>query len=119
MKILENILETLSTPDSQNRDWYGWVTNQCSHVLMGIIVGMFFPGAVIQMILIIALMIEMVDLFRVPTAATLKDSIIDITFWVLGGILYMFQDTPLIGICLISAGLLIGILPRLRKVLSN
>lgn len=117
MKVLNTILETLSTPDSQNRDWYAWTTNQMSHALMGVIVAMFFPLAALQMILIIALLIEMVDFLKVPTVETVKDSLIDIIFWVLGGILYLFQDAPVVGTCLICAGLLIGIFPRLRKVL--
>lgn len=117
MRVLNTILDSLTTPDNQNRDWYGWATNQMSHALLGVIVAIFFPSAPLQVILIIAVLIESIDFFRIPSRVILKDSIIDIIFWLFGGILVIYQHEPLIGTCLIAAGLLIGILPRLRKVL--
>ena len=37
MGLLRNILKELRTPSDQGKDWYGWATNQCAHVFLGVV----------------------------------------------------------------------------------
>lgn len=114
----QTILDSLDTPDAQNRDWYAWATNQMSHALLGVAVALLFPVYALQVTFLIAALKEIGDVIRVPTWATAKDSCIDVTFWMLGALLIVFGHAPLIGISLITCGLVIGIFPRLHKALT-
>lgn len=118
MKIFNLIYSSLSTPDSQDRDWYGWSSNQCSHALFGVIVAMLFPTAVLQMVLIVALLKETFDFIKIMTFKTFKDSIVDIWFWLIGGFLFINQENPIPTIIIFIFSLLMGIIPRARKLLA-
>lgn len=118
MSILSTILKSLGTPDAQERDWYGWATNQCSHALFGVFTALLFPLAALQMTLIFAVAKESLDIVRDMTTEKLKDSLVDISFWLIGAIVIVFPD-PVVGIILMVFGLIIGIVPRIRKLLRE
>ena len=87
MSYLKIIITALEMPDSQNKDWYGWSCNQCSHVLFGLFLAILFPSYALPITLLVAGLKELTDIYKVQTAKTVKDSIIDITFWMLGAVI--------------------------------
>ena len=80
----------LIEPDDFKGDWYGWLTNQASHALIGVVVmgvAWFIKAdiayAFATMVIVYALVIEgMFQGFRMP-----RDSIVDTWFVCLGGLI--------------------------------
>lgn len=118
MTWLTTFLKELKRPDDQGRDWYGWVTNQLSHVCMGAMGYSVIGG----FILIFALFKETADIKR---GGKFKDSLQDFLFWFMGVMFlhevqkqpYSFGD-PLIPIIVIAAMLLSGMIARYRRSLN-
>jgi hypothetical protein len=117
MSIASTIIKALSTPDSQERDWYGWATNQCSHTLFGVIIALVCPMNPYLATFIIASAKEIVDIYKVPTIETLRDSIVDTVFWMTGAIL--IAANPYLGILLLITFLSIGIISRIHRLPST
>lgn len=114
MSMFSAIFKALSTPDSQNRDWYAWASNQCSHALFGVFIAVLYPTNPFLMTFIIASLKETFDIARITTFNTMKDSLIDVSFWMVGASVVTLQD-PVIGIFFMIAFLLMGIVQRLRN----
>jgi hypothetical protein len=117
MSLLGRILVTLDTPDNQGRDWYGWASNQLSHVFIGAFIGLYFYnfgiGGATVLSVIMAVLKKISDLARVPTWNTVKDAWHDITFWVIGtlfitniGDVRVFAYLSIGGTALLLAGVL-------------
>lgn len=111
MSLLSTIINELTKPDAQKGDWYAWTTNQMSHVLLGVIGVLFFS---IPTVILTAISLELIDLFKKPTRAMIKDSLIDIYFWTLGCFLILYPYTSVV---LLFFSLLVGIISRYRKLL--
>lgn len=120
MKIFGAIIDSLETPDAQKRDWYGWATNQMSHALLGVLVALFVghgvAGIIVAMILA-GIKEKLVDIKRAPGKATVKDSVVDVIFTGIGASIIVFG--PLIGGSVLAISLLLGVYPRIRKVLRQ
>lgn len=114
MNILSTIVIGLAAPDNQGRDWYGWAANQMAHAMLGVIVALYFPNAPLEMALIIGALKECADLLRVPTMAAAKDSLSDVSFWVLGAWVACASDLTL-AVWFLAFALICGVIPRARK----
>lgn len=114
MNLLRNIITELDTPDDQGRDWYGWSANQLAHAMLGVIVALYCPTAPLWAAATIALFKEAFDFARVPTIRTLKDSLCDVSFWVLGAWVATASDLTL-AVWFLSFALICGVIPRARK----
>lgn len=114
MSLLSRVLRELERPDDQGKDWYGWVTNQMSHALLGVVVALHFPSAPLQMAAIFALLKETADMFR---GGKIVDSLVDVSFWVLGAMLIALNDKISATILIVFA-LVCGIIPRARKCIN-
>lgn len=119
MKLFLDIIKSLDTPDDQGRDWYAWACNQCSHAFLGVIVALYFQGAPLQVAAIIALLKETIDITRVPTLRTVRDSVVDVTFWVLGAWVASVGDYLTVAVILTAFALICGIIPRARKAVRR
>lgn len=89
MSIWTKIRDTLKTPDDQQDDWYGWVTNQLSHILIGLIITSIFcfiisPLVGFYFVLIYIVIKEILDLLMKFNLEYIRDSINDIIFQVSG-----------------------------------
>jgi hypothetical protein len=115
MSLFGRMIAELETPDEQGRDWYGWASNQMSHALLGVIVALYFPAAPLEMAAIVALLKETGDLYR---GGKFRDSLADVSFWVLGAWLVTAQDHNLALIALAIA-LVCGVIPRARKAAKD
>lgn len=116
------VLLELARPDDQGRDWYGWVTNQMSHVTLGMLVTVF---AILHLkfnpltpIFILATGKEIYDL---NNGGTFKDSFNDWVFMIVGGVLAdaLFDDdisSINISFFVIVVGLIAGLLPRIKNM---
>lgn len=79
----------LLIPDSFTHDWYGWITNQSGHFLLGIVV-----AAITRrwwLALIIAITFELLQWS--PDAV---DSITDVAFTVAGSIFYIAHNNAIL-----------------------
>lgn len=120
MALLPTILEELKKPDDQNRDWYGWVVNQCAHAFLGVIAAKLFPAAPIEMAFIISALKELGDFIRVPSFRTARDSANDIFFAVVGAWVLTAVGLQLyLALAVMIGALLLGVAPRVRKVLRE
>lgn len=93
----------LLTPDSFPDDWYGWITNQSGHVLLGIVIaaitGRLWP------VIVVSVTAEFIQ-----WSPDIVDSITDIAFTVVGGFFYItLSNVSLYGIVL---ALIAGVLQR-------
>jgi len=86
---------SLGTPDDQGKDWYGWITNQLGHAMLGLIFGGAillagggWVGAIVGN-LVLAAIKEIYDLSKKNTDkwAAIRDSIQDLFFWIIGSLL--------------------------------
>ena len=79
----------LLIPDSFEHDWYGWVTNQSSHFLIGIIVSAitrrWWPA------LLVAITFEILQL-----SPDIVDSITDVVFTVAGSVFYSTANNAIL-----------------------
>lgn len=73
----------LFEPDSFSGDWYGWVTNQSGHVLIGIVIA-WLTGRVWPAI-VLALAFELVQL-----SPDLIDSATDVLFTAGGAVFHIY-----------------------------
>jgi len=74
-------------PDGQNGDWYGWVTNQCGHIVLGLAIATLgllagWPWLVMP-VMAAALYFMMVEWFG-QGLALWRDSIMDTVFVMVG-----------------------------------
>lgn len=71
----------LLIPDSFEHDWYGWVTNQSGHFLLGIVIaaitGRWWPA------MLVAITFELLQ-----WSPDVVDSVTDVAFTVSGSIFY-------------------------------
>jgi len=114
MTVFGSVIKGLETPDDQGRDWYGWTANQMAHAMLGVIIALYFPNAPLQMAMIAALLKEGADIMRVPMAATVKDSLLDATFWLLGAWVACTSHLTLV-VWFLAFALICGVIPRVRK----
>ena len=118
MKIFSAIFRELNTPDNQNRDWYGWVTNQCGHAFLGVIVGLYASTHPIFAAIAFGGVKESADILRVPTKETAVDSLWDVVFWGLGAWVVSAQGEMLnVAVILMAFALLCGAIPRVRAAI--
>lgn len=115
MNLLNGILTELDTPDDQGRDWYGWASNQCAHAFLGAVVGVLFVSHSVLVAGAIATLKELTDIIRVPSARTLRDSVQDIAFWLLGAWVVSAGENLPVAIILTAFALICGVIPRARK----
>lgn len=78
MKIFPNLIKELERPDDQGRDWYGWASNQLSHVALGVM------GAVLFNIMVVLLFAAGKEVFDLYKGGKPVDSLTDLTFWGIG-----------------------------------
>jgi hypothetical protein len=103
-------------PDDFRGDPYGWLTNQMSHVLCGIVgawlVGLAgaSPLAVLALVTFASAAVETVHLRR---GGRLGDSVADVVFVVSGAVWHLEPGVPLF--LLIVVGLAIGVWRRLAE----
>lgn len=117
MSALRIIIAALARPDAQKKDWYAWATNQCSHTLFGVIIALICPTSPYLAVFLTASMKELIDIYKVSTLKTLKDSGVDVAFWMTGAILITMN--PYFGIFLLITFLSIGIISRIRRLPST
>lgn len=117
MTILARIIEELSVPDDQGRDWYGWSSNQLSHAFLGVVVALFYASAPLVAAALAALTKEAVDLLRGRTWRTARDSAWDVAFWMLGAWVATADDYLTTAVILTSFALICGVIPRARKAM--
>jgi MFS superfamily sulfate permease-like transporter len=126
MKIVTYLLKELERPDDQGRDWYGWATNQMSHILLGLSISavalpLTTPLLSLMWALGAAAIKEVSDLLR---GGNLKDSVQDLHFQLLGAFLAVFIFTNFCqGIWIVVATsalfLLCGVIPRVKKLFKS
>lgn len=80
---------TLLTPDSYQNDWYGWVTNQSGHFVLGIIISAITKR--LWPILVIAISAEVIQ-----KSPDIVDSITDVAFTLAGGVFYQYASNVLL-----------------------
>jgi hypothetical protein len=106
----------LGRPDDFRGDPYGWLTNQMSHVLVGIVgawlVGLAdtSPLAALAVITFASAAVEIVHLYR---GGRFGDSLADVVFVVSGAVWHLEPGVPLF--LLIVVGLAIGVWRRLAE----
>lgn len=116
MSILTSIVSQLRVPDDQGNDWYAWASNQCSHSLLGVLIGLCFPAAALVVVLAVSVAKELADIYRMPTLRTARDSAQDMIFWLLGAWAAIAGETIGIVIFALATALLCGVIPRIRHL---
>lgn len=89
------VVSSLSSPDDQGNNWYGWITNQFSHALLGVLIGgsvLLLDGGwywALTLNIVVSGAIETWDMTSAPQDGwrTLRDSIQDFSFWLSGGLI--------------------------------
>lgn len=114
--MLQQIIAELARPDSQKRDWYGWASNQLAHAFIGVALTVLVG---FWAMLLAAVAKETADVWTAQTSDTLWDSAQDLTFWVLGGLVIVSGDDAWVLVLAISTALVVGIAPRLRRVMRG
>lgn len=115
MKRITQVFKDLMTPDDQSQSWYGWATNQLSHAFLGAVVALFAGAYWFVVVIALAAIKEAFDLFKVFNRRALLDSLVDISFWLLGAGIVVSEEYKL---WIIGAFLLlisVGVYPRIRK----
>lgn len=94
---------TLLTPDSFPNDWYGWITNQSGHFLLGIVIAAitrrWWPA------LVIAVIAELLQ-----WSPDIIDSITDVAFTVAGSVFYITANNVMLWSAVVA--FLVGVLQR-------
>lgn len=105
------MISELLTPDAYDIDWYGWVTNQAGHFVLGLIIAAIVRGGWIGVIatLSFAVMIEIAQ----GIGAGYLDSATDVLFTVLGALFYMSSSAS--SLYLVTGAFLIGAMSRYGK----
>lgn len=88
MSWIRIVIAELGRGDGQPRDWYGWVTNQCGHVLVGLMLtggGIAVGAAADVAALAVAGLYALKEWGDWRRGGKLGDSLVDILF-VCGGI---------------------------------
>jgi hypothetical protein len=87
IRVIRAILAELARPDDQGRDWYGWLTAQAGHALLGVVAagawimaGGDVLAAWISVGLVYALAKEVPDYLSAPSWRTARDSLRDALF---------------------------------------
>lgn len=93
----------LLIPDSFEHDWYGWVTNQSGHFLLGIVIaaitGRWWPA------LLVAITFELLQ-----WSPDVIDSLTDIAFAVAGSIFYSTASNAILWAAV--AAFIVGVFQR-------
>lgn len=91
IRVIRAMLRELARPDDQGRDWYGWLTAQAGHALLGVVlVGTWVAagGAPLTAWTVVgvayALVKELPDYATAPSWRTVRDCLRDALF-VAGG----------------------------------
>jgi hypothetical protein len=106
----------LGRPDDLRGDPYGWLTNQMSHVLVGIVGAWALmnlgcpPWCALAAACLVSAMVEAVHLHR---GGRLGDSLADVVFVVSGSVWHLHPNLPFF--LLISLGLVLGVRNRLAE----
>jgi len=111
------VVSSLATPDDQGEDWYGWITNQFAHALLGVFIGglaLLLGGGwfwALTLNTIVSGAIETWDLTRVAKDSwrTLRDSIQDFAFWLSGSLLAIAVFYNNLVLFSVAVGLVIGL----------
>jgi hypothetical protein len=123
---------SLGTPDDQGKDWYGWITNQLGHAMLGLVFGGAlllagggWVGAIVGNVVVAATK-EIYDLLKdnPDKWAGIRDNIQDLSFWMIGTILataifYGSVTTFAIGFGLFIGLAASGIWPRAIRAYKN
>jgi hypothetical protein len=124
--IIEKILEELSKPDDQGRDWYGWVTNQTGHITIGVFTTAISLQFLTTYYAIVPLLLFAVlkESFDLRGGGKVKDSFVDFTFQILGSTLCVGLFIKNLEIVNLSVGITIlsltfGLIPRVKKAILN
>lgn len=96
----------LFVPDSFNEDWYGWVTNQSGHFLLGLVVA-FITGRMWPAVAL-AVMFELIQ-----WSPDWIDSLTDVAFTAVGSIFYVYALSGVIWY--LVAAMVIGVALRLNN----
>lgn len=111
------VASSLASPDDQGNNWYGWITNQFSHALLGVLIGgsvLLLGGGwywALTLNIIVSGAIETWDLTSVPQDGwrTLRDSIQDFSFWLSGSLLAIAVYRDNLTLFSVAVGLVIGL----------
>ncbi|UXQ89163.1 hypothetical protein [Synechococcus phage MinM1] len=129
MRVLRAILAELARPDDQGRDWYGWLTAQAGHALLGVVLAgawVTAGGDALTAWLVVgiayALAKELPDYAIAPGWRTARDCLRDALF-VSGGAglaATLAAGSALFWLALgaIAAGLTIGTYQRAARALA-
>lgn len=94
---------TILTPDSFHNDWYGWITNQSGHFLLGIVIaaitGRWWPA------LIVAVTFEFLQ-----WSPDVVDSLTDVAFTVSGAVFYMVAKNAILWSVVVA--MIVGLFQR-------
>jgi hypothetical protein len=119
------VASSLASPDDQGEDWYGWITNQLGHAMLGVTLGGvvlllgggWFWAVTINTILTGA--VETWDLLQSPRDdwPSFRDSLQDLSFWLLGALLAiaLFNNSIAMFLTVVALSLALaitGIWPR-------
>ena len=94
----------LFEPDAFTYDWYGWVTNQSGHFVLGMVIA-FITGRVRPAVMV-AIIFELIQ-----WSPDIEDSITDVAFTWIGAIFYTSTAGPLLWY--VIAALVVGVVQRL------
>jgi hypothetical protein len=89
------VASSLASPDDQGEDWYGWITNQLGHAMLGVTLGglvLLLDGGWFWAVCINTILtgaVETWDLLQSPRGnwPSFRDSLQDLAFWLLGALL--------------------------------
>lgn len=85
-------------------DWYGWVTNQSGHFLLGLVIAFFTKR--IWPVIAVSLVFEVAQGFP-----DVWDSLADVLFALAGGVFYLCYAQPIM--IAVVVALAIGVIQRL------
>ena len=96
----------LLIPDAFNNDWYGWVTNQSGHFLLGMVVA--FVTCRAWPAVVVAVAFELVQL-----SPDLIDSLTDVAFTAAGSVFYIYAFSGVLWYLI--AAMVIGVALRAKN----
>lgn len=118
MKLFSTIFSELTIPDDQRGKWYLWSGNQGFHALLGVILGVFFPEAGVQVAVIVALLKEYFDLMQNFSRKAVLDSATDVAFWGVGAWI-VCSSTPALPVFILGLMLIAGITVKVREAIKD
>lgn len=97
---------TLFQPDAFSNDWYGWLTNQSGHILLGMVIAWATGRAWVA--LVVAIVFEVLQ-----RSTDYTDSLTDIAFTYAGAIFHLYAGNAIVWSFI--AALLVGVANRFRN----